>query len=184
MALPKLALLGFWLTVAANVMDVLRPKTIRIYKFEGVCSGYENAPITLRDIHLIYSNKIHLISLVCVGKENISEDLKLKLDLKRCQSREALDSCEKYQTININHLCRLINAENKPWSPLVKLANPPMQCPVRKGVRVVKNGTFDGSAFSHLPIAGWYWIVTAWALGEETNRVLMCVNFEGQLVSS
>ncbi|CAH1377538.1 unnamed protein product [Tenebrio molitor] len=174
----------FFVMVGADMLDILRPKTIRIYKFEGVCRGYENAPIVLKNIHLKYSNKIHLISLVSVARENLQEGLKLKLDLKRCQSRESLDSCEKYQTVVINHLCDLINGENKPWSPLVKMSDPPMHCPIRKGVSYVRNGTFDGSAFSHLPVSGWYWIATAYGLGEKTNRVLFCVKFEGQLVSS
>lgn len=59
--------------------------------------------------------------------------LQLKLTLKRCQTRESLDSCEVYQTITVNHLCDLLNPdEKKPWSPFLKQVHPHFKCPLKK----------------------------------------------------
>lgn len=76
----------------------------------------------------------------------------------------------------------MIIGDNKPWSPLVKMSQPAFVCPLKKGVYSFKNGTFDGSAFGHLPISGWYWIVTALMLSEKSERTLACFKFEGQLI--
>lgn len=45
----------------------------------------------------------------------------------------------------------------------------------------MKNGTFDGSKFSNLPVSDWYWRIKVHLLSDVTEKVLMCVKVEGQI---
>lgn len=50
-----------------------------------------------------------------------------------------------------------------------------------QGEHYVKNGTFDGSAFSHIPINNFYWKVTVHLLTDPGDKVIMCNQLEGQI---
>lgn len=75
----------------------------------------------------------HFRAFVLYKRLNTICLFQLSINLKRCQSKEALDSCETYQTININRLCDLLDPnDKKPWSPLLKTVKPPYSCPIKK----------------------------------------------------
>lgn len=79
---------------------------------------------------------------------------------------------------------------------------PKMECPLRKvqriivercivgsiiiimfqGIYQVTNGTFDGNAFANLPIEDWYWKIVSKTKEDGTNRVLICIQLEAQIV--
>ncbi|KAJ8968471.1 hypothetical protein NQ314_002289 [Rhamnusium bicolor] len=129
--------LGFFLWIllfvkANSELDMFRPKTVRIYQFKGTCRGLENATIQYTDIQLINVNRTFHVSLKAHISKPVKNGLKLRLSLSRCRSRDALDSCETYTTIKVNHFCNILNAENKPWSEFVTLFKPPMKCPLKK----------------------------------------------------
>ncbi|XP_044262609.1 uncharacterized protein LOC123010050 [Tribolium madens] len=173
----------YFLPINGQILNMMKPKTIRVHKF-STCPGHEKDLLVVKNVQIAFSNRINLISAQVLIRETLHEDIKIKLVLNRCKSREALDSCEKYQNINMNHFCGILNDDNKPWSPFLKMCDPPFACPFKKGVYSFRNGTFDGSAVGHLPVSGWYWIVTAFMVGEKSDRTLGCVNFDGQIVSA
>ncbi|KAK5646373.1 hypothetical protein RI129_004837 [Pyrocoelia pectoralis] len=109
----------------------------------------------------------------------------LVLKFERCKSRENPDTCEPYQDVNIKDICSLIHQDDKPWSTFVKNLDPPLYCPVKKGVYTCKNATFDGIALSVLPISGMYWKVRVLLLepGAHRSMPVMCVNAEGEIVN-
>ncbi|CAG9855361.1 unnamed protein product [Phyllotreta striolata] len=168
--------------VAAQ-LDIFRPKTIRFNVFKGRCPDYPKAPIYLSNVQLNNINRTFYVSLkVHVTKNIDSDDLKLELHLKRCASSDALDSCENYNTIKLNHFCKMLDAEDKPWTPFRKYFHPPSTgCPLRKGEHSIKNGTFDGSAFSRIPINNFYWKVTVHLITVPQDEVVMCNQVEGQI---
>ncbi|KAJ8918684.1 hypothetical protein NQ315_015004 [Exocentrus adspersus] len=162
-------------------MDLFRPKTVRIYQFKGTCPEYEDVPIRYSDIQLVTANRTMHISMKITLLADVDSDMKLWLFLKRCTSRDSLDTCETYNTIKINHFCRILNAKNKPWTMVVDQITPPVKCPLKKGDYEVKNSTFDGSAFDRFPVVNWYWMITVHLRDETTNEVLLCAFLEGQV---
>ncbi|XP_056647155.1 uncharacterized protein LOC130451857 [Diorhabda sublineata] len=161
---------------------VKRPKTIRFTVFKGICPEYPNAPITLTNIQFNSINRTFLISMKINIKRNVHElNLKLHLQLKRCRSNDALDTCENYTTIKIKNFCSVLVDKGKPWTPFRKFMYPiAPECPAKKGEYEVRNGTFDGSAFNYFPISNFYWKVKALILNEQ-EEVILCTKVEGQI---
>lgn len=122
-------------------------------RFDGKCMG-KQLPVYYEDTKVaLVNNRVTTMSTKIIVQRDVPHDFKvgtilsshpnksyshsnnfqLKLTLKRCQSRESLDSCEIYQTITVNHLCDLLNPdEKKPWSPFLKQVHPPFKCPLKK----------------------------------------------------
>ncbi|XP_050519271.1 uncharacterized protein LOC126893299 [Diabrotica virgifera virgifera] len=177
-----IVLCGLFIGISGDI-DIFRPKTIRFNVFRGRCSEYPSAPITYSNVQFSNINRALFLSMKVHIKRNInSEDLKLHLHLKRCNSNDALDTCETYNTVKLNHFCKILVADDKPWTPFRKLFNPPPGgCPLRKGEFEVNNGTFDGGALSAFPISNFYWKVTVLMLTDPGDEVVMCNKVEGQI---
>ncbi|XP_018578698.1 uncharacterized protein LOC108916870 isoform X1 [Anoplophora glabripennis] len=175
-------LLQFWLFIQIySGRSSFRPKTVRIYQFKGICPGHEDIPVYYSDIEVVNINRTFRVSLKANIRSDINNDMKLWLFLSRCNSRDALDSCETYNTIKINHFCKILNGENMPWTDAVRKFSPPLRCPLKKGVYEFKNSTFDGSAFNRFPVLNWYWKVLVNIKDEITDELLQCATLEGQI---
>ncbi|XP_049817699.1 uncharacterized protein LOC126264316 [Aethina tumida] len=158
-----------------------RPRTLRIYQLKGFCPGYEKAPIIWRDVNFQTINRTFYLNGKILVRRGIQNGLKLDLSLRRCQSRDALATCEDYQGIHLNRLCAFIHKDHTPWAPLVALIKPRIACPLQKGAYSLTNGTIDGKAlFANWPFADYYWKTTVKVLDEVTDEVLMCIYMEAQ----
>ncbi|EEZ97280.1 uncharacterized protein LOC103314435 [Tribolium castaneum] len=146
----KLLILILYHVLPTNgqIMDMMKPKTVRVHKLE-TCPGHEKAPLIIKNVQLSYANRVNLISLQTVVRETVPEDIKLKLVLKRCKSREALDSCEKYQNINMNHLCGMLNG-----LLFSKLPNLLLPVPLKRAFTILEMVLLMGPPLGICPFLG------------------------------
>nr|XP_022900808.1 uncharacterized protein LOC111413903 [Onthophagus taurus]XP_022900809.1 uncharacterized protein LOC111413904 [Onthophagus taurus] len=171
----------FSLIITMETLNLFRKKVVKLDKLQN-CQKYPNAPIKFTENHLQKQKKIYVLSTKIVVKQTIPADLKVDLTLTRCNTKDSPDTCENYQKITIKKMCDLIPAKNKPWTPFMDIMTPQMSCPIKKGIYIVKNATFDGDAFSTLPIDGYYWKVEANVKEGVHKSTVLCLNLEGQIV--
>lgn len=50
----------------------------------------------------------------------------------RCNSNEALDSCEPYPDMRFGSVCEILKAKNQFWTPFVESFSPKIECPFKK----------------------------------------------------
>ncbi|KAK9751867.1 hypothetical protein QE152_g4660 [Popillia japonica] len=164
------------------VLDIFRTKTIKIDHLEGKCPQHPNAVVTFDNLVMIKVKRLYTISSKITIKDDVKDDLKLQIMATRCTNRDAPDTCEEYPTLNIKKLCSLVNGANHSFTPFLEHTHPRIQCPLRKGIYRVVNGTFDGNALSRFPIDDWYWKVRSLTREMMSKKVVMCSYLEGQIV--
>lgn len=61
--------------------------------------------------------------------------VQLLIDVKRCASRESLDTCEDFGNLNPSNTCTFLIMNNMAWTPFIQSIKPAFKCPI-KAVRL------------------------------------------------
>lgn len=96
-----------------------------------------------------------------------------------------MTNCERFDTLAINDVCRILNLQNQLWSDFMAHAEPKVTCPMKKATVKITNANVDLGYFAHLPLDGhaWAFSVKVFKLGAKKRhkrivRQLFCMTFE------
>lgn len=110
--------------------------------------------------------------------KDVTDPIQFHMKYTKCPLDD-LASCDDHETAKVDHVCDHFSEQNALWSPLLKTIKPKLSCPIKKvistnsavllwnlrlknvkvilivqGVYTVRNGTFDLSMMSRLPVDG------------------------------
>ncbi|KAJ3624772.1 hypothetical protein MTP99_018370 [Tenebrio molitor] len=171
----------FWASQCWDVMQI-GGKQARFDRFDGICRGYKDIKIVfnyygIRNV----GNKLYMNSTIVV-KEDIPDPPSLSLTMKRCRSRENLDTCEDFHSFTTKHYCKLIQSDSELWNPFFATIEPKWKCPIKKGTYKSINSSFDVTAFLLFPVDEWFWRVRGDMFDGRSGKRIMCVIIEAKVI--
>ncbi|XP_035779850.1 uncharacterized protein LOC118460024 isoform X2 [Anopheles albimanus] len=90
------------------------------------------------------------------GNFSVTEVIRPPLELILIAYRCTMDlqSCQRYNAVQMTKICSFLMDTNSFWTPFVRSIEPPVKCPIHP------DSAFDVSFFTSFPLDGYSWQVT------------------------
>jgi hypothetical protein len=119
-------------------------------------------------------------------EEITSTEVDLVLEGSRCSLD--MKTCEKYPTLKVENLCRVIENKNAYYSPALEKLDPPVHCPVKPGNITIMKYFVDLKEFSLLPLDGYVFVLKVTLSSNDpktkTKKLVMCLNAEMKITKN
>ncbi|KAJ3644693.1 hypothetical protein Zmor_022403 [Zophobas morio] len=107
-------------------------KYARFDRFDGMCRGYKGIKIFFNYYGVKnIGTKLYMNSTITVT-EDIKHPPTMTLGIKRCRSKENLDTCEDFHQFTTKQYCKLVQSDSELWNPFFATIVPKWKCPIKK----------------------------------------------------
>ncbi|XP_076255081.1 uncharacterized protein LOC143193039 [Rhynchophorus ferrugineus] len=133
----------------------------------------ENSTITMQDSISYLTLKVRII-------KDFPEDMDLIMEMVKCKTKEYQNSCEKYHDFTIPKVCRFLKLKG-PWAPYLSALEPPLPCPIKKGVYRTPNRirlSTEGIP-SFILTSGSFYKMSIKTVDSKTKEILSCTVCDG-----
>ncbi|XP_076255094.1 uncharacterized protein LOC143193043 [Rhynchophorus ferrugineus] len=161
-------------------------KSFRIYQLEDGCPEAKTIklPIHLKNVNISLKNGTYYLAFNVAIYQNMPQDVKIEFQLVRCRDRGTLNSCENFHKITIPFFCKLMNIDG-PWIGYVRSLEPPLRCPLKKGLYRLPNAlTIDANEIGRLRLGdGNVFRINVKIFTQQSNKMVFCCTAEGQTIN-